>query len=269
MQSQEPKLGKTFRECLDAPTPGTKVLMAVNTVFWVCAFVAGLYLVDYKGFDEPNLPAPDILVFTTGLKINSFILKGDWWRLVSSMWVHLGFMHLAFNVYGLFIIAPLIEKFYETRRMFFIYIASGLVGSLASFYFVEAPSGGASGALYGLVGAMIVFGYKYRRDLPPELGKKLSSGMLPWVLFNIAIGFFDAVPFDNGAHIGGFVSGMILAFIIPARLEPGSTFSNTAFSILALLFVALNLVVFGLWFLEIQNCLSSMSSFKTCYSVPM
>lgn len=258
-----------FRELLDEPTPGTKVLMILNVVFWVLAFATGLYLIDYKGFDKTASPPPDILVFKTGLKINFLIIKGAWWRLVSSMWVHLGMMHLAFNVYGLFIIAPLIEKFYDTRRMLFIYMVSGLIGSLASFYFVDARSGGASGALYGLVGAMIVFGYKYRKDLPPELGKKLSTGMLPWVLFNIAIGFFDAVPFDNGAHVGGFLGGIALAFIIPARLESRSKISDTFFTFCAVIIVLANLIVFALWANEASNCLPSEAAFLGCYSMPM
>ncbi len=258
-----------FRELLDEPTPGTKVLMVLNVLFWMAAFATGLYLLDYKGFDKTTAPTPDILVFTTGLKINLLIIKGAWWRLVSSMWVHLGFMHLAFNVYGLFIIAPLIEKFYDTRRMFFIYMVSGLIGSLASFYFVDAPSGGASGALYGLVGAMMVFGYKYRKDLPPELGKKLSTGMAPWILFNIAIGFFDAVPFDNGAHIGGFLGGMALALVIPARLEARAKFSDRFFSLCAVVIVVVNLVVFGMWAFEAKTCLADGAAFLSCYSIPM
>lgn len=256
-----------FQTLLENPVPASKWLLALNLAFWIFAFVSGLVLIENYGFVD-LAPTPDQLVFTTGLKFQHLIDRGQWWRLFTSMWVHLGILHLAFNAFGLYIIAPLIEKFYDTRRLLVIYLGSGLIGSLASYYFVAAPSGGASGALYGLIGATIVFGFRYRKELPSELGKKLSIGMLPWVVFNIAIGFFDAVPFDNGAHIGGFLGGIFLTFLISARLEIRSKARNSIFLLLAIGLTSLNFLALIYWGFEITQCLSHPDAFQACYAMP-
>lgn len=207
---------------LESKTPLTKILVAVNVVIWVFAFFWG----DTLGIQTPRFNNTELVLFT-GMKVNELVADGQWWRLISSQFVHLNFMHIAFNAYGLYVLGPIVERFYGWKRFLLLYLASGTVGALASYFFVPAFSGGASGAIYGLVGVLLVFGFKYRHQLPQRVSKALTTGMLPWVVFSLGIGFLDAIPMDNAAHLGGIFSGALLALVTnsrlnPAREEPGA-----------------------------------------------
>jgi len=115
-----------------------------------------------------------------GAKINALVMGGAWWRLVSATLLHGGLLHLAFNVYAIFILAPILERLYGARRFLLIYMLSALGGSLASLYFNEGVSVGASGAIFGLLGALLVFGFKFRellhRSCVPLLGSSSCRG---------------------------------------------------------------------------------------------
>jgi rhomboid protease GluP len=266
--SDEKRREARFASMFKLPTPISRWLFVSNIVLWVLAFVVGLFIKEGGGFSTSvlaDLP-PDVFVFYNGMKINSLVAAGEWWRLVSSMWVHLSFMHIAFNAYGLFIFAPFVERFYGGRRLMTIYMFSGLAGSIASFYFVDNPSGGASGALFGLIGAMLVFGFKHRKELPARVYRALTTGMLPWVVLNIGIGFFDAIPFDNGAHIGGLLGGAAATLLIRSRLRERT--SKGAEMIFVLLMIAWGMLIVAvaiLWFLQSISCLESVGSYVACY----
>lgn len=209
--AREKRLGAVLK----TPTPLTKILVATNVVIWVVAFFWG----DTLGIHTPYFNNAQLVLFS-GMKVNALIAAGEWWRLISSQFVHLDVMHIAFNAYGLYVLGPMVERFYGWKRFLTLYLASGTAGALASYYFVPAASGGASGAIYGLVGVLLVFGVKYRHELPKRVSKALTMGMLPWVAFSIGIGFLDSIPMDNGAHLGGLFSGGLLVLITRSKLRP-------------------------------------------------
>src|SRR5262249_26451136 len=112
-------------------------------------------------------------------------LGHQYWRLFTSMFLHFGLIHLALNMYALYLFGTLLESFLGTRRMLAIYLISGLLGSIASFAFgsPREPSAGASGAIFGLLGAWVAFNYRRRSML-------YNRANLQWAFFLIAINLF-------------------------------------------------------------------------------
>lgn len=240
-------------------------LLAANIVFWLGARFYGLHLVDNLGLGTRWFN-PEQLTFYTGMKVNEHIADGAWWRLISSQFVHLDFLHILFNGYGLFILGPILERFYGARRLFVLYLASGTVGALASFYFNEVPSGGASGAIYGLVGGLLVFGYKYRKSLPSRVSRAFTVGLMPWVGLSLAIGFFDGIPMDNAAHLGGLFSGALITFVMASRLKGRiHPITDKAFWGLSAIGVALLFATALMWSEEITQCTEDRASYIQCY----
>ena len=129
----------------------------------------------------------------------------------------------------------------------------------------DAISGGASGAIYGLVGASLLFGVKYRSVLPERVSKALTTGMLPWVVFGIGIGFLDFLPMDNAAHIGGLLAGAALAWVMPSALESSSPWRQRAAQALAAAGILLTVATGVMWAQELGSCASSAEAYKACY----
>lgn len=239
-------------------------LFASNVLIFVSAMLYGMS--DRFEQLKAGLEPVQIVLFT-GMKVNEWIAAGEWWRIISSMWVHLDLLHIGFNAYGLYVIGPILEKIYGGRRFFFLYLATGIVGGMASYTFSEMPSGGASGAIYGLVGAVLVIGYKYRRELPPRVSRAFTGGMLPWVVFGIGIGFFDAIPMDNAAHIGGLLSGVLLALALDSRLRDEGHSRATEYGLWGATALGVFLLVVTTWFWseEVTRCAVDDTSFFECY----
>jgi membrane associated rhomboid family serine protease len=207
------------------------------------------------------------LTFVSGMKLTEQIAAGQWWRLISSAFVHMDWSHILFNGYGLYVLGPIIEKFYGRWRWLVIYFGAAILSALASYVLNDAMSGGASGAIYGLVGASLVFGYKYRSELPERVSKALTSGMLPWVVFGIGIGFLDILPMDNAAHVGGLVSGGALALMMKSEAvaDTRSKFSDLAMRALAGVLVGLTILTGVLWARDLQRCTTSEQQYLECY----
>jgi hypothetical protein len=152
-------------------------------------------------------------------------------------------IHLLSNSYALWVVGPQVERLYGSARFLLIYLLAGIGGVAGSYVGQEVmnkpsvPSVGASGAIFGLFGVLAVFGYRYRRELPPAFRRAFGSGVLPVIAINLFIGF--SLPFiDNSAHIGGLVTGAVLTFVVP-YLAPG----EERVSRIGLLIMALCLVV--------------------------
>ena len=163
----------------------TYVLIAINTL---------IYLLSYL---YPNM------IYFLGSNRDLFI-GGDYYRVFSAMFMHANLMHLAFNMYALQVIGSQIESFLGRLKFILIYLFSGVVGCLMSMVFSNGISVGASGAIFGLMGALIYFGYHYRL----YLSTVIKSQIIPLVIFNLALGFM--IPgIDNFAHIGGLIGGYL------------------------------------------------------------
>ncbi len=239
-------------------------LVASNLALFALAWMYGFRLTDGFGFSADRY-MPLQMVFYTGMKVNAEINGGAWWRLPASMWVHLDFLHVGFNIYGLWVVGRFLEKFYGARRYFTIYMATGLVGAAASYWFNDMDSGGASGALYGLVGALLVFGIRNRRALPERVVKGFTTGLLPWVALSIGIGFFDQIPFDNAAHLGGLFSGMLLALVLGSKLQPMGRAANAVLWVTTVAGLVIVLLTAWFWSAEAMQCLATGDAYLQCY----
>jgi rhomboid protease GluP len=159
---------------------------------------------------------PEVLV-RLGAKVTPYIAAGEYWRLFTSMFLHIGLMHLFFNGYALVILGTELERLLGWQRFLTIYLLSGLYGSLASYAFSDSLSAGASGAIFGLIGALAAFFALHRQQLGKWGQRRLMN-----ILFLIAINLFLGLTqpwIDNWAHMGGLVAGLVLGWALVPRYE--------------------------------------------------
>lgn len=156
---------------------------------------------------------PYVLVLF-GAKYSPLIVAGQVWRLVTPLFVHIGIVHLAFNSYAIYAIGPQIERFFGTARFLSIYILSGAYGVLASFAFSPNLSAGASGAIFGLIGAQAVFFYRYRKAFGWR-GQRVFQNTLSVIIFNLIM-TFTVSGIDIWGHVGGLLAGAALGqYLMP------------------------------------------------------
>ena len=151
--------------------------------------------------------------------------EGDFWRLLSAMFLHGdgtpqgGILHLALNVIALVQIASLYELMFGSRRFLFIYFTSGIIASLTSALVRQGPSVGASGALFGILGAFVLSVWRSPRYRHERFARSIVNQLLFWIIANIVIGF-QIPQIDNSAHLGGLAAGVLLGAILPHRPPP-------------------------------------------------
>lgn len=165
----------------------------------------------------------EAVLMAFGVKANALIDQGQYWRFVMPIFLHIGFLHIGFNSYALWIVGPQVEKLYGGARFVLLYLATGIAGVAGSYwYHPQAISAGASGAIFGLFGVLLVFGFRHRHNIPPFFRRAVGTGVLPVIVLNLIIGF--SIPaIDNSAHIGGLLMGMALAAVIPFQRPGAST----------------------------------------------
>ena len=175
-----------------------------------------------------------------GANFRPLVQAGQVWRLATSMFLHIGLVHLVVNMYSLLIIGRQMEGFLGRWKFLAVYLGSGILGSLLSVVVHTSISAGASGAIFGLLGSLLYFGYHYRL----YLGTVLKTQVIPIILLNLLIGFM--VPgIDNFCHIGGLVGGYLLTMIVGV---PGKTKKSDRINgaiVLTLLVAFLCYMLFG------------------------
>ena len=159
----------------------------------------------------------DVLI-RMGAKFTPLIAAGEYWRLFTSMFLHIGVMHLAFNGYALFIIGTELERLVGPGRFLTIYLLSGLFGSLASYALSDSLAAGASGAIFGIIGALAAFFLVHRERLGAWGNRRLGNIALVLVL-NLVWGFSQPGRIDNFAHVGGLLAGFALGWVLAPRYE--------------------------------------------------
>ncbi|HZS45025.1 MAG TPA: rhomboid family intramembrane serine protease [Blastocatellia bacterium] len=190
--------------------------------------------------------AENYILVAFGAKLNSYIAAGQYWRLITPVFIHAGLVHLLVNMYALYALGPSVERLYGSPKFVILYLGSGIASIAASYLFpwvnVDEPSVGASGALFGLIGVLTVFGFKYRDELPGQFKRAFGARLIPIIILNLAIGL--AIPMiDNSAHIGGLVAGGLLASVIPYKRQ-NPPYSHWAWRALQGLLLALTLFCF-------------------------
>ena len=157
-----------------------------------------------------------------GASYTPFVKNGEIYRLITYMFLHGGFIHIFLNMYSLCIVGPKVEDFFGKWKYALIYLISGISGGLLSVALNgDAVVVGASGAIFGLFGALLYFGYNYRG----YIGAMIKSQILPIVIYNLLMGFFIS-GIDMWGHIGGLIGGIIAANMLGTIENKKYSFSN-------------------------------------------
>ena len=181
----------------------TNILIAINLlVFLISAWIS------------KNIFNIDIYtLIIMGAKVNSLIDKGQVWRLITCAFLHGGLIHIFFNMYALKILGTEIEYVYGKIKYLVIYLLSAIAASIFSYIFgPQSVSVGASGAIFGLFGAMLIFGIKHRK----QMGKAYMMNILQVIFVNVIIGISSS-NIDNAAHFGGLIVGALIALLLGER----------------------------------------------------
>lgn len=154
-----------------------------------------------------------------GSNAGRYTLNGEWWRLVSSMFLHGGMLHIAFNMIVLVQVGALVERLFGSLRFSLLYLVSGICGSLASVLWNPmVNSVGASGAIFGIIGGLLAFVRNPENGVPPTIAKSLRGSITGFLLFNVAAGLIYPYT-DNAAHFGGLAGGFIAGMLLARSLE--------------------------------------------------
>jgi rhomboid protease GluP len=148
--------------------------------------------------------------------------RGELWRLVSAAFLHGGWLHMLLNALALVAVGRVVEAIYGRTRMLWLFLLSAIVGAAASWVSGTLVSVGASGGVFGLMAAAVVFGWRHPDALPEAPSRFFRWKLLPWVFGNLALGFIPPLDqvIDNAAHMGGLVAGAALAAVVGNRLVP-------------------------------------------------
>ena len=240
-----------------AAAPATYSLLAINCGVFVAMLATGA---------SAWMPTLDQLMRWGADRPDNILIHGEWWRIVTAMFVHVGIIHIATNMWCLWNLGLLAEPLMGSFGLFAAYILTGAAGNLLSTVYNwfravhESPAApffqagaGASGAVFGIAGALIVLLKSKYLPVPPRELNRLRRSVIYFAAINLVIGFsvnfgsgFTGVEVDNSAHIGGVLSGLLLA----APMVPRIGSSKGEFQLrlrLALSIVVLVLVLFGFY----------------------
>jgi membrane associated rhomboid family serine protease len=205
--------GAEFLGALSRLTPKpyvTPALIGTNAIMFVVIVAFG------GGFFVPNSEA----MIKFGTDYTPLTLAGQWWRLLTSTFLHFGLMHLAFNMFALYVNGRMAERIYGSVRYLVIYLVGGLTGSLASLLWHPLVNGaGASGAIFGVLGALLAFFVKKERGVPASVIKAQRYSAAVFIAYNLLNGA-RVQGIDNAAHLGGLVAGFVMGYLLSRPLTP-------------------------------------------------
>jgi rhomboid protease GluP len=189
----------------------TPIIANINILIYLVMTICGYGFMSFKGKD----------LLTWGANYRPLVLEGDWWRLLTSTFLHGGIMHILANMYGLVFVGLFLEPVLGRTRYFIVYILTGILASISSIWWYKATvSVGASGAIFGLYGVFLSL--LLTNIFPREMkgGFLLSTSV--FIGFNLIMGFTGGI--DNAAHIGGLISGLIIGFLLYPFLNKQSRY---------------------------------------------
>jgi rhomboid protease GluP len=225
------------RRPLWAAAPATYLLVGINCAVYLAMVLRGV---------SPWMPNVDQIMHWGADNAGNVLIYGEWWRIVTAMFVHVGIIHLATNMWCLWNLGLLAEPLMGSIGLFAVYILTGAAGDLVSIFSgwthplhdasgaIFFPAGaGASGAVFGIAGALIIL-LKSKRLPVPELElKRLRKSVIYFAVLNLVIGFsvnfgsgFTGIYVDNSAHLGGFATGLLFALpMVPRIGSPRPSFN--------------------------------------------
>ena len=213
-----------LKETFSRDRPATSVLIGINAVVFVGLTLAG--------------GSQDLAVLIRfGALVHHLIWEGQYWRLVTPMFIHIGVLHFLLNSYALLILGRIVEPILGSRRFLAIYLGSGICGCIGSLLFTKAICAGASGAIFGLLGALLALEYLIRGSFRGMLRQGVRGSVIPVIAINLILGAL--VPLiDNNAHIAGLLAGFAIGYYFAAHYHAHMGHSARSTVVLALFMAA-------------------------------
>ncbi len=195
-----------FQHSLSNLTPRvymTPLLVGLNVIIFAVMAATG------AGLIEPNIQK----LVDWGANFGPQTIAGEWWRLLTCMSIHIGIIHLAFNMWVLLTAGPLVERMLGNVGFLVLYVSAGLIGSLASLYWHPMlVSAGASGAIFGIYGALLAILLRNRGSIPTETLTQLRKSGLGFLGYNLIYGLTQP-NIDSAAHLGGLMGGFLFGLV--------------------------------------------------------
>jgi len=251
------------RRPLWAAAPATYLLVGINCAVYLAMVARGI---------SPWMPSVDQLMHWGADNAGNVLLLGQWWRIITAMFVHVGIIHLATNMWCLWNLGLLAEPLMGSTGLFAVYLLTGAAGNLLSTLYgwmhpMHDPSGGifylagagASGAVFGIAGALIILLKSKRLPVPLEELRRLRKSVIYFAVLNLVIDFsinfgsgLTGIHVDNSAHLGGFATGLLFAAPMVPRIGSSRSSFNlrlrTAIAVLTSL-----LVLFGFFLVRLSS----------------
>jgi rhomboid protease GluP len=238
------KVHADFERNLIAQSPKTLVtvvLVAINALVFTAMGIGG------AGWFTAN-PVAHV---AWGSNFGPYTADGEWWRLFTSLFIHFGVLHLLFNMWALGIFGPLVERLYGSINYLCIYLASGLAGSLASLsWHPELNSAGASGAILGILGAMLAAQLRSGESFPSNIVRPLRDTTLVFLGWTLYAGF-TTNGIDNAAHLGGLGAGFLIGLAAARPVTGESSYSRSDLRrLIQLTSISAVVLAVGFWFAQ-------------------
>jgi rhomboid protease GluP len=207
-------LSKLLQNLLPNYTPVSYSLLTINFILFLLIFVT-----------ERDLSAQDLrrlllgsnarALVQWGADVALLVNHGEAWRLFSAIFIHVGIIHLLFNTYALIYIGPILEDVLGKEKFLVLYLTTGVFGFILSnwYYDPRIPTAGASGAIFGMIGAAIILSRRWAAG-----GSFFQQQLIHWAVYGFGYGLL--IGANNAAHLGGFISGMALAYLLPNPNRP-------------------------------------------------
>jgi rhomboid protease GluP len=187
-----------------------RIKMPVSTP-WVTYTILGVTIAVFLAQQASSMFLGGDLPAALGMKINQYIIQGEYWRLFTPALLHGSWIHIGFNMYALFSFGTGLERVYGHGRFFLLYLLGAFAGNVASFMFSENPSLGASTAVFGLVAAEGIY-YFQNRKIYGGQSRAVLQNIVMVIGINLFYGF-TTTSIDNFGHLGGLLGGALFAFL--------------------------------------------------------
>ena len=237
--------GRVLGGLIPIPSTATSALVAANIALYGVAW----YLT--QAVAEPGTASAlggidTRVLLRLGAKYGPLIFAGEWWRLVTAVFLHAGLLHIGMNLWCLVDLGPAVESLFSGAKFIVFYVVTGIVGFVFSlFWSPYGTSVGASGAVLGLIGVLI--GGTFHHG---QLGKEYRSQLWRWLIYIFVFGLLFRT--DNAAHLGGLVSGVAFGYFIPQG-EPATRTMDNLWNTLAVISVLIIAASFALMALQLNR----------------
>ncbi len=240
---------ESFRKAVEEEQAYAERLEDVGATPWVCTSLVALNILAFIVLALAGggivKAVPDVLL-RWGTNFGPYTIGGQWWRLLSAMFIHFGAIHLLLNMWALWNIGQMAERFFGSAYFLLLYFASGIAGGLTSLWWHPAiNSAGASGAIFGILGGLLLFVTRKNSGIPVSDMKPLSRSILVFGGYSLFYGFVHG-GIDNAAHVGGLATGALIGLVLSRPINAQERSSEGARPF-ARGFLLSAVVLCGLW----------------------